>query len=118
MYGQCSLNDHGFTLNTPDVSLILTFWSCSLVFYACVFSQVPHVNRTDYQLIDISEDGFVSYLLCFSNEIQFMYPIKCLMQSSGGPISFVRSCASFESEGMPRLSCNFTTFVLSLVFDC
>lgn len=21
--------------------------------------QVPHVNRTDYQLIDISEDGFV-----------------------------------------------------------
>lgn len=22
--------------------------------------QVPHVNRTDYQLIDISEDGFVS----------------------------------------------------------
>lgn len=23
--------------------------------------QVPHVNRTDYQLIDISEDGFVSY---------------------------------------------------------
>ncbi|CAA2975779.1 eukaryotic translation initiation factor 5A-2 [Olea europaea subsp. europaea] len=24
--------------------------------------QVPHVNRTDYQLIDISEDGFVSLL--------------------------------------------------------
>ncbi|KAK3440267.1 hypothetical protein EUGRSUZ_B00553 [Eucalyptus grandis] len=23
---------------------------------------VPHVNRTDYQLIDISEDGFVSLL--------------------------------------------------------
>lgn len=23
--------------------------------------QVPHVNRTDYQLIDISEDGFVSF---------------------------------------------------------
>jgi hypothetical protein len=22
--------------------------------------QVPHVNRTEYQLIDISEDGFVS----------------------------------------------------------
>lgn len=22
--------------------------------------QVPHVSRTDYQLIDISEDGFVS----------------------------------------------------------
>lgn len=25
--------------------------------------QVPHVNRTDYQLIDISEDGFVSCFL-------------------------------------------------------
>ncbi|KAH9777972.1 eukaryotic translation initiation factor 5A [Citrus sinensis] len=25
-------------------------------------SDVPHVNRTDYQLIDISEDGFVSLL--------------------------------------------------------
>ncbi|KAG5569458.1 hypothetical protein H5410_059224 [Solanum commersonii] len=24
---------------------------------------VPHVNRTDYQLIDISEDGFVSFPL-------------------------------------------------------
>lgn len=30
-----------------------------IVFYL----QVPHVNRTDYQLIDISEDGFVSFLL-------------------------------------------------------
>ncbi|CAL5077426.1 unnamed protein product [Urochloa decumbens] len=28
---------------------------------ACVI-QVPHVNRTEYQLIDISEDGFVSLL--------------------------------------------------------
>ena len=28
-----------------------------LFFFPC---QVPHVNRTDYQLIDISEDGFVS----------------------------------------------------------
>lgn len=25
--------------------------------------QVPHVNRTEYQLIDISEDGFVSWIL-------------------------------------------------------
>lgn len=31
-------------------------WCCSWM-----LSQVPHVNRTDYQLIDISEDGFVSY---------------------------------------------------------
>lgn len=33
----------------------------------CVFVllfQVPHVNRTDYQLIDISEDGFVSFCFC------------------------------------------------------
>lgn len=33
--------------------------------FACIHCntmplQVPHVNRTDYQLIDISEDGFVS----------------------------------------------------------
>ena len=32
---------------------------------------VPHVNRTDYQLIDISEDGFVS---SFVNEI---FQFKC-----------------------------------------
>ncbi|XP_019175630.1 PREDICTED: eukaryotic translation initiation factor 5A-2-like [Ipomoea nil] len=31
-----------------------------LLFYYCF--AVPHVNRTDYQLIDISEDGFVSLL--------------------------------------------------------
>ncbi|CAH2066350.1 unnamed protein product [Thlaspi arvense] len=28
----------------------------------CDVRPVPHVNRTDYQLIDISEDGFVSLL--------------------------------------------------------
>lgn len=28
--------------------------------------QVPHVNRTDYQLIDISEDGFVSFAIYLS----------------------------------------------------
>lgn len=27
--------------------------------------QVPHVTRTDYQLIDISEDGFVSFNYLF-----------------------------------------------------
>lgn len=27
--------------------------------YISLSLQVPHVNRTDYQLIDISEDGFV-----------------------------------------------------------
>ena len=27
---------------------------------------VPHVNRTDYQLIDISEDGFVSFAIYLS----------------------------------------------------
>lgn len=38
----------------------LCFFNCYKfsVFVGCVM-QVPHVNRTDYQLIDISEDGFV-----------------------------------------------------------
>ena len=30
--------------------------------YCIKYLQVPHVNRTDYQLIDISEDGFVRLL--------------------------------------------------------
>lgn len=30
------------------------------IFGGLVDLQVPHVNRVDYQLIDISEDGFVS----------------------------------------------------------
>ena len=33
------------------------FWS---YFDKFLLGQVPHVNRVDYQLIDISEDGFVS----------------------------------------------------------
>ena len=52
--------------------LFFSFPSLSLI-TACVYNQssalsslllqVPHVNRTDYQLIDISEDGFVSNFL-------------------------------------------------------
>lgn len=33
-----------------------------LSFHVLLILQVPHVTRTDYQLIDISEDGFVSLL--------------------------------------------------------
>lgn len=36
-----------------------------------ISSQVPHVNRTDYQLIDISEDGFVCN--CFPFYVGFHY---------------------------------------------
>ena len=32
-----------------------------IILHISVLLQVPHVNRTDYQLIDISEDGFVSF---------------------------------------------------------
>ena len=34
----------------------------NLLSYACIV-QVPHVNRVEYQLIDISEDGFVRLLI-------------------------------------------------------
>jgi hypothetical protein len=52
-----------------SISICLCFSFQFLYFYSlfnfnfiAIFSsfQVPHVNRTDYQLIDISEDGFVS----------------------------------------------------------
>jgi hypothetical protein len=33
----------------------------NLLFPACIL-QVPHVDRTEYQLIDISEDGYVCLL--------------------------------------------------------
>jgi translation elongation factor P/translation initiation factor 5A len=33
----------------------------NLLFPACIM-QVPHVTRTEYQLIDISEDGYVCLL--------------------------------------------------------
>jgi len=40
--------------------------------------QVPHVNRTDYQLIDISEDGFVCshtfiLIVCFCFYLRFFF---------------------------------------------
>ena len=55
-----------------DVRVLFYFFLLSLI-TACLYNQssglsslllqVPHVNRTDYQLIDISEDGFVSNFL-------------------------------------------------------
>lgn len=33
------------------------------------YIQIPHVNRTDYQLIDISEDGFVCSICLFACEL-------------------------------------------------
>jgi len=45
----------------------------NLLSHACIV-QVPHVNRVEYQLIDISEDGFVRLLpfqpgLCLSIQL-------------------------------------------------
>lgn len=48
----------GFQWCVRKLSYIISNFLCSLLV------QVPHVTRTDYQLIDISEDGFVSDLLC------------------------------------------------------
>lgn len=65
--------------NCDVISLSLTY--CALLIQVLIFVrlknfacipcitiplQVPHVNRTDYQLIDISEDGFVSFNYIFT----------------------------------------------------
>ena len=57
--------DPSITLMTffdlPPLSAIYSvLWLPSLI-VIIHHVQVPHVSRTDYQLIDISEDGFVSY---------------------------------------------------------
>jgi len=49
-----------------DVSELISLFGMLLlvIVIVCEHSlvpQVPHVNRTDYQLIDISEDGFVCF---------------------------------------------------------
>ena len=53
--------------------------------------QIPHVNRTDYQLIDISEDGFVWLLLvlfdCFGCD--FYFAVHCLVSVSVSVSDFV-----------------------------
>ncbi|KAL3814399.1 hypothetical protein ACJIZ3_015667 [Penstemon smallii] len=41
---------------------IFTFKKLEDIVPSSRICDVPHVNRTDYQLIDISEDGFVSLL--------------------------------------------------------
>lgn len=40
----------------------VTSWTWAFNFSPRDMFQVPHVNRSDYQLIDISEDGFVRHL--------------------------------------------------------
>ena len=37
----------------------MNLWCFKDINMSIIELQVPHVNRTDYQLIDISEDGFV-----------------------------------------------------------
>ena len=44
------------------------FWDLDMYI---VVLQVPHVNRTDYQLIDISEDGFVLKIFFFDYFLRF-----------------------------------------------
>ena len=44
------------------------FWDIDMYI---VVLQVPHVNRTDYQLIDISEDGFVWKIFLFDYFLRF-----------------------------------------------
>ncbi|KAJ1377541.1 Translation protein SH3-like domain superfamily [Sesbania bispinosa] len=54
---------------------------------------VPHVNRTDYQLIDISKDGFVSFLI----ENGLAGFVTAINQASLPPSVFSRSSFSFRS---------------------
>ncbi|KAF7149465.1 hypothetical protein RHSIM_Rhsim03G0257000 [Rhododendron simsii] len=51
---------------------ILSLHPTTATYFTVPRSQVPRVNRTHYQLIDISEDGFVSYLYCSSNEVSLL----------------------------------------------
>lgn len=55
---------YGLSRPLPPLTLILLSPPRFSFNYELFFGlQVPHVNRTDYQLIDISEDGFVSLYL-------------------------------------------------------
>jgi hypothetical protein len=61
--------------------------------FVCLFvKQVPHVNRTDYQLIDISEDGFV----CTNFHFSFIIPLVNSVFLSG--ILFLTSFKFFSGE--------------------
>lgn len=55
----------------PYIPFIFIF---VLIFDNYVFKlQVPHVNRTDYQLIDISEDGFVCAFIPLSGSFLYFW---------------------------------------------
>lgn len=64
-------NVSGWTFNTYRISMCFSHFKHHLVY---VLLQVPHVTRTDYQLIDISEDGFV----CLHIMVYFLVLFFCL----------------------------------------
>lgn len=68
---------------------LIFFWFLKY-FNVCTFPlQVPHVNRTDYQLIDISEDGFVcSYFPIFI----YVYICFFLIPVVKGGLNLVGHC--------------------------
>ncbi|CAN1313888.1 Eukaryotic translation initiation factor 5A-3 [Linum perenne] len=52
-----------FVVSFFSVTSMVSFGWLVAYYHGALRFQVPHVNRTDYQLIDISEDGFVSIIL-------------------------------------------------------
>ena len=67
----------------------------------CV-TQVPHVNRTDYQLIDISEDGFVCsiFISLFIIPVLVNFSYECWFLT--GLIAFFR-WVCWLKMGTPRM---------------
>ncbi|KAG2399083.1 Eukaryotic translation initiation factor [Vigna angularis] len=77
---------------------------------------VPHVNRTDYQLIDISEDGFVSLLtengntkddLRLPTDDSLLTQIKVNILSIHTQNSFIENYASFTLTFSNQTNANF-----------
>lgn len=54
---------------TLNLLISVIFWMLMFLMMISMFNQVPHVNRVDYQLLDITEDGFVSsiFVICFTS---------------------------------------------------
>ena len=86
------------------------FWLCFFncykfsvlrIFVGCV-TQVPHVNRTDYQLIDISEDGFVCsiFISLFIIPVLVNFSYECWFLT--GLIAFFR-WVCWLKMGTPRM---------------